>query len=88
MSRRDNRGRHDDRYDDRGRHDNRGRYGDRYDRGRDRYYDDRYYDDRHRDRYYGDRDRDRHDDRGRNDCLLYTSPSPRDRSLSRMPSSA
>ena len=23
-----------------------------------------------------------------NDCLLYTSPSPRDRSLSRMPSSA
>ena len=25
---------------------------------------------------------------GRNSCLLYTSPSPRDRSLSRMPSSA
>ena len=25
---------------------------------------------------------------GRNICLLYTSPSPRDRSLSRMPSSA
>ena len=24
----------------------------------------------------------------RNSCLLYTSPSPRDRSLSRMPSSA
>ena len=23
-----------------------------------------------------------------NDCLLYTSPSPRDRSVSRMPSSA
>ena len=26
--------------------------------------------------------------RGRGACLLYTSPSPRDRSLSRMPSSA
>ena len=25
---------------------------------------------------------------GENGCLLYTSPSPRDRSLSRMPSSA
>ena len=25
---------------------------------------------------------------GTEDCLLYTSPSPRDRSLSRMPSSA
>ena len=27
-------------------------------------------------------------DAGLNDCLLYTSPSPRDRLLSRMPSSA
>ena len=25
---------------------------------------------------------------GKNTCLLYTSPSPRDRSVSRMPSSA
>ena len=28
------------------------------------------------------------DDNGKKDCLLYTSPSPRDRLLSRMPSSA
>ena len=41
-------------------------------------------------RYQDDKDKKRgHDDRqDEKDCLLYTSPSPRDRTRSRMPSSA
>ena len=46
--------------------------------------DDRDQDDRNDDRYSQD---DRNDDRY-SPCLLYTSPSPRDRTRSRMPSSA
>ena len=41
-------------------------------------------------RSYGSRNGDRKNKKGNNitDCLLYTSPSPRDLSTSRMPSSA